>query len=116
MKRLMALALAAVLCGCCSVKVCKEAGSDMVNVENSAFKLFGCLTLMSGNPEYPNDEDALLFKDSLYLDVQMMILDNYMEKHGYRSFENISTYKTQERALLFLFKREVLHTSAKLIR
>ena len=115
MKRFVLCALAAALCGCCSVQISKSGGRDVAEVKNYGWKLLGLVPLASGNPEEPNNECCLLFTDSVFLDVNMMLLDDAMKKHGYRSFRNISTYTTTENAL-FLFNRKAYHTSAELIR
>ena len=115
MKRLFLLALAAALTGCCTVKITKDGGHDVVEVKNCGWRLFGFLTLASGNPEEPNNECCLLFTDSLSLDVNMMLLDDAMRKHGYRAAKNIFSYTTNENAL-FIFCRKTYHTSAELVR
>lgn len=107
--------LAVALCGCCSYEIRNEGGKDIVKVENESFRLFGCFSIWSGDPEYPNKQVTLWFCDSLLLDVNMMLLDDAMHKNGYSSFQNISTYKTTE-SMLLLFSRHTLHTSAELIR
>ena len=107
--------LAAALCGCCSYEIRKEGGKDMVMVENESFRLLGCFSIWSGDPEYPNRGVTLWFCDSLLLDVNMMLLDDAMRKNGYLSFKGISTYKTSE-DMLFLFSRKTLRTSAELVR
>ena len=114
-KALLFALLAAALCGCCSYEIRKEGGKDVINVENESLRLFGCFSIWSGDPEYPNRQVTLWFCDSLLLDVNMMILDGAMRENGYSSFRNISTYKTSE-DMLFLFTRKKLHTSAELIR
>ena len=116
MRKLAVLALAAALCGCCTVKFSHEGGKDMVEVTNSSLKLFGLVPIVSGDPEYPNRDVSVWFCDSLLLDVNMMLLDDAMRKHGYRSFRNISSYKTHESCFLLLLWRDVFHTSAELIR
>ena len=114
-KILLFALLAAALCGCCSYEIRKECGKDVVLVENESFRFLGCFSIWSGDPEYPNKQVTLWFCDSLLLDVNMMILDEAMNKNGYSSFQNISTYKTSE-DILFLFSRKKLYTSAELIR
>ena len=115
MKRLLFSLLAAVLCGCCSVKICKDGGRDMVEVKNYGWFLFGFAPIASGDPEYPNKEVSVWFCDSLLLDVQMMLLDDAMRQNGYSSFRNISSYTTRENAFL-IFSRRGYHTSAELVR
>ena len=116
MKKVFLFALlTAALCGCCSYEIRNEGGKDIVMVENESFRLFGCFSIWSGDPEYPNRQVTLWFCDSLLLDVNMMILDEAMRKNGYSSFQNISTYMTSE-DMLFLFRRKKLYTSAELIR
>ena len=115
MRKAILIALLSALCGCCSVEICKEGGRDMVKVENESLRLFGCFSIWSGDPEYPNRQVTLWFCDSLLLDVNMMLLDDAMRKNGYTSFKDITTYKTSE-DILFLFSRKKLHTSAELIR
>ena len=116
MKRFALLALlAASFAGCCTVKISKEGGHDMVEVKNCGWKIFGLWAIASGNPEEPNNECCLLFTDSLFLDVNMMLLDDAMKKYGYRSFKNITTHTTRENAL-FIFSRQSYRTSAELIK
>ena len=116
MKRLLSfLLLAATFAGCCSVKICKDGGRDVVEVKNCGWKIFGLWAIASGNPEEPNNECCLLFTDSVFLDVNMMLLDDAMKKHGYRSFRNVSSYTTTENAL-FIFSRKAYRTSAELVR
>ena len=115
MKRLLFSLLAAALCGCCSVKICKDGGRNMVEVKNYGWFLFGFAPIASGDPEYPNKDVSVWFCDSLLLDVQMMMLDDAMRQNGYRSFKNISSYTTQEN-IFFLFSRRGYHTSAELVR
>ena len=115
MKKTILFALMAALCGCCSYEIRNEGGKDVVLVENESLRLFGCFSIWSGDPEYPNRSVTLWFCDSLLLDVNMMLLDDAMRKNGYSSFQNISTYKTSE-DMLFLFSRKKLYTSAELVR
>lgn len=116
MKKLFPIIFAAMLCGCCTVTVCQEGEHDIVNVENSALQLFGLIPIFSGDPDYPNREVSNWFSDTLSLDVNMRLLDDYMRANGYHTIKSISTYKTTERALFFFFRRDVLRTSAELIR
>ena len=115
MKKAILLALMAVLCGCCSYEIRSEGGKDIVKIENASLRLFGCFSIWSGDPEYPNKQVTLWFYDTLLLDVNMMLLDDAIRQNGYSSFQNISTYKTTESVLLF-FSRHALHTSAELVR
>lgn len=114
-KMILFTLLAAILCGCCSYEIRNEGGKDLILIENESLRLFGCFSIWSGDPEYPNQQVTLWFCDSLLLDVNMMLLDGAMRKNGYSSFRNISTYKTNE-DMLFLFSRKKLHTSAELVR
>ena len=116
MKRFaLILLLALTFAGCCTVKISKDGGHDMVEVKNCGWKFLGLLAIATGNPEEPNNECCLLFTDSLFLDVNMMLLDNAMKKYGYRSFRDISTYTTRENAL-FIFSRQAYRTSAELVK
>ena len=115
MKKAILLALMAALCGCCSYEIRSEGVKDIVKIENASFRLFGCFSIWSGDPEYPNKQVTLWFYDTLLLDVNMMLLDDAIRQNGYSSFQNISTYKTTESVLLF-FSRHALHTSAELVR
>ena len=115
MRKTILFALLAALCGCCSYEIRKEGGRDVVLVENESFRFLGLFSIWSGDPEYPNRQVTLWFCDSLLLDVNMMLLDDAMKKHGYRSFKNIHTFTTRENAL-FLFSRQTYRTSAELIK
>lgn len=115
MKALIGLFLLAALCGCCNVKITQDAGRDLIEVDNSSWRLFGLFAIASGDPEYPNRDVSVWFCDSLLLDVNMMLLDNAMRQNGYRGLRNISTCKTKEN-VLFIFNREKMATSAELVR
>lgn len=115
MKKQLAFALAAALCGCCNVRITSENGHDVVDIDNTSWRFLGLFSVISGDPEYPNRDVCLWFCDSLLLDVNMMLLDDAMRQHGYRAFKNISSFQTHEDTFV-IFSRHTLHTSAELVR
>lgn len=115
MKTLIWSVLLATLCGCCNVRITQDTGRNVIEVDNTSWRLFGLFAIASGDPEYPNRDVCVWFCDSQILDVNMMLLDDAMRRNGYSGFKNISTYRTKEN-VLFIFNRQKLCTSAELIR
>ena len=112
----LAIAAAAISCGCCTVKRCSEDGREMVYVENTGWKLFDCIPIASGDPEYPNREVCLWFCDSVLLEVNTMMLDDVMRKEGFKSVRSLKSHMSDEQVIPFVFKRYSYHTSAELLR
>ncbi len=113
---LLTAALVAMFSGCCSYTISKEGGHDTIYIQNVGWKLLCCLPIASGDPEYPNEEVSVWFCDSVLLEVNMMILDNAMTKHGYKSLKNLTSHRTDETAFPILLKRYTYQTSAELIK
>lgn len=114
MKKTIFIILASAMAGCCNTRVCREGGRDVVEVSNSSWRFLGLWAIASGNPEKPNRNTCLWFRDSLLLDVNLMMLDDIMRQNNCRSVANVSSYKTKEN-MLILFSRHTFHTSAELI-
>lgn len=115
-KILFSLFTLLLLSGCCSYTISKEGGRDMIHVQNVGWKLFCCIPIASGDPEYPNEQVTIWFCDSLMLEVNMMILDEAMAKKGYRRTKDLTSYKDEEVAFPLLLKRYTYNTSAELLR
>lgn len=114
---LIAAFLIAVLgaAGCCSVDVATDGARKIASVQNNGWFLFGFIPIVSGDPEYANQEVSLWFCDSLTLEVNQMILDEAARKAGARGYRNLTSYTDSESSLLFLFKHKTFHTSAEFV-
>ena len=116
---LLPLAAAAALAftaGCANVEVASEGGADVVVVENSGCYLFYCIPLFSGDPEYPNRQVSSWFTNTVKLETNMKLLEDEIERQGARGMRNIASRYIDEPIIFLLLKREVLQTSAELVR
>ena len=116
---LLPLAAAAALAfaaGCANVEVASEGGADVVVVENSGCYLFYCIPLFSGDPEYPNRQVSSWFTNTVTVETNMKLLEDEAERQGARGLRNIATRYIGEPIIFLLLKREVLQTSAELVK
>lgn len=110
------LITAALLGGCCSVTISKQGDRNLVAVRNDCLKLLNCIPIASGDPNYPNGEVCNWFENTATLKTNMQLLDDAMAKHGYRSFNDLTSYTSEESVVPILFKRYSYHTSAELLK
>ena len=118
-KALLPVAAAAALAfaaGCANVEVASEGGADVVVVENSGCYLFYCIPLFSGDPEYPNRQVSSWFTNTVTVETNMKLLEDEAERQGARGLRNIATRYIGEPIIFLLLKREVLQTSAELVK
>ena len=118
MRKLLLLfaALNLLLAGCCCTKTCREGGRDMCYIENSGWKLFGHVPIASGDPIHPNEDKVVWFEDTVTLDVNVNLLGRVMREGGYTGLYDLTSYRTEEIIIPFLFKRYIYHTSAELLK
>ena len=102
--------------GCANVEVASEGGADGVVVENSGCYLFYCIPLFSGDPDYPNRQVSSWFTNTVKLETNMKLLEDEIERQGARGMRNIASRFIDEPIIFLLLKREVLQTSAELVR
>ena len=112
---ILAAACAVGLSGCASVNVASE-GTDTVLITNSGGYLFRFIPILSGDPDYPNQEVCNWFDDTVTLKTNIRLLDEEVAKRKASGYRNLVSSTYDESVLLFLFKRKVLRTSAELIR
>lgn len=108
-----ALALAS---GCVNVEVASSGGADSIVVENSGCYLFYCIPLFSGDPDYPNQQVCSWFTNTVKLDTNMRLLNEEAKDRGAHGVRNVASRYISEPILFLLLKREVLQTSAELVR
>ena len=108
-----ALALAS---GCVNVEVASSGGADSIVVENSGCYLFYCIPLFSGDPDYPNQQVCSWFTNTVTVETNMRLLEDEAERQGARGLRNIATRYIGEPIIFLLLKREVLQTSAELVK
>lgn len=112
----IAATLALVLTGCVSVDVAKDGDNKTVVIQNNCCKLFGCLPLGSGDPDYPNEEVCSWFEDTLTLETNLTLLEQTMRKEGASGIRNLKSYRDDEQIIPLLLKRYMLNTSAEIVR
>ena len=109
-------AAALAVSGCANVEVASEGGADAVVVENSGCYLFYCIPLFSGDPEYPNRQVSSWFCNTVTLETNMKLLEDEVERQGARGLRNIATRYIDEPIIFLLLKRQMLQTSAELVK
>ena len=121
-----ALAFALVACGCSSVKRITDFGNvkvenglepiEVVDIYNTNWLLLSLLPIASGDPDNPDGWTTCFFRDKATVENQVRMLENEASRVGARRAINVMTTSTDEQALLLLFLREKLHTSAVLVK
>ena len=111
----LAALLLALAAGCVSVDVASD-GAKMVVVSNEGCYLFGFIPLLSGDPEYPNRDVSVIFKNTLTLETNIRLLEEEAKRQGAAGIRNISTFFIDDPIIYLLLKRKVLQTSAELTR
>lgn len=102
------------LCGCASIDISHK-GATMIEIENTGWYLFNVIPIASGDPTKPNENSYCLFKDTVTLENNMMMLKNAMKHEGPVKAVNITSYTTDENIFVILLKRYAYHTSAELM-
>lgn len=116
LRAILALTPLLFLAGCfCSVQVSDEGGRKLCLVENSGWKLFNLIPIASGDIDYPNREVCVWFENTVNLKNNIRLLEEEQERRGLRNLRDLCSYKTEEQAFFFLFKRYTYHTSAELL-
>ena len=109
------LALAALSCGCATVKYSDEGGKHMVNIVNTGWYLLDLIPLASGNPELPNECSFRLFRQTTTLQNNIKMLDYAVTERDATDVRSVKSYWTDETVLFILLKRHECHTSAELV-
>lgn len=104
------------LSGCVSVDVTKDGGRETVLIENSVCKIFCSLPLVSGDPDYPNQEVGTWFENTMTLETNLRLLDQTVCEQGARTFKDLQSYRADEQIIPFILKRYMLYTSAEIVR
>ena len=125
LKTAFGLALAAALCGCASITPLKTPATvkvdgvtpiESVEVTNSAWYLFSCIPLFSGDPNFPNVGTCKLFEDTLTLQNQMKMLEAEAKRVGATRAIDVTTMTDDESICFFLVEHWRAHTSAVLVK
>ena len=111
----LAFTLLLALVGCASVDVTSD-GLDMVVVQNSGAYLFYALPLCSGDPDYPNQEVASWFTDTVSIKTNIRLLDEAAERAGATGYRNLASHLDDETIVPLILKRKIYKTSAELVR
>ena len=89
---------------------------ETVEVSNAALLFFSLLPIASGDPKSPNGGDVRWFEETTTLENQMKMLEAEAARVGATRAVNVQTLQTDESFLVFILKREKIHTSAVLVR
>ena len=121
----VAAAAALFLCGCCTVasshdfRGVKVDGCEnpvaVLAVENSGWYLFGCLPIVTGNPDNPGH--AKLFSDTVTLENNVKMLVNKAKQENATVVANLTSRVRDDLAIgFFIFGRKQVFTSAVIMR
>ena len=89
---------------------------ETVQIMNTNWLLLSFIPIASGNVDRPDTCDCRWFTDTVTLQNQMNMLGAEAKRVGATRALNVVTSESGERALLFLLKREKIHTSAVLAK
>ncbi len=114
------------LCGCMTYRKC-DAWSDVkidggavpyatVQIENSGWYLFDFIPLFCGDPERPNDNTCRIFKHTVTLQNNLVVLDWIMAENNCTVISNLASRETDDIYFIFLLYRRACHTTAVISR
>ena len=112
---LSAAAAMAMVAGCVSVDIASDGGTDMVVVENEGCFLFNLIPIMTGDPEYPNNDVCVLFRNTQKLDTNIKLVEAEAERLGAKGVRNVASHWIDDPIIFLLLKRKILQTSAQLV-
>ena len=106
---------AALLAGCINVGTSSQ-GTDLVTVDNSCLQLFYCIPICSGDPEYPNQQVASWWENTVTVKNNVKMLEDAAARQGASGLRNIVSRIDDERIFWPFLQRTTLRTSAELVR
>lgn len=110
------IALATTLLSGC-INVCAtSSGTEVVTVDNSCLQLFYCIPICSGDPEYPNEQVASWWENTVTVKNNVKMLEDAAARQGASGLRNIVSRIDDERIFWPFLQRTTLRTSAELVR
>jgi len=88
---------------------------ETIEIANSGWFLFTCLPIASGNPDRPNSNSSLWFRNTVSLDSNVKVLRRRMAEKGVTEVANLTSHCEDEKYLVFLLARRAYRTSAVLL-
>ena len=127
MKRIVEFCtLALMLSGCASIRHSDifhgvkmeddETPLEMVEIENSGWKLFKFIPIASGDTLHPNKCGCRWFQDTVTLQNNLKLLEIEMKERGATRFANLTSRNSEETFLFIVLTRNAYHTSALLLK
>ena len=127
MKRLLQIcSTALMLSGCATIRQSNifhgvkvedsEVPLEMVEIENSGWKLFKFIPIASGDPRYPNRFGCRWFANTVTLQNNLNLLEKEMKAKGASRFTNLTSRNSEETFLFILLTRNAYHTSVVLLK
>ena len=89
---------------------------ETVEIENTAWLLFKCIPLGSGDPAHPDEFGCHLFRNTVDLQNNIDMLRSEMRRVNASRVVNLTSRKTDETIFVILLTRHAYHTSAVLLR
>lgn len=93
-----------------------ETPLEIVEVENTGWRLFKFIPLASGNPKKPNRISCRWFSNTVTLQNNLNLLEQEMLARGVTRFTNLTSRNMEESFLFILLTRNAYHTSAVLLK
>jgi len=101
--------------GCTSVQVCSE-GKDMITASNEGLFLFFAIPICSGDPEYPNEQVASWWTNTVKVETNIKLLEEKASECGAHGLKNLVSLHDTTSYLWFILQRKTCRSSAELLK
>lgn len=101
--------------GCTSVQVCTE-GKDMITASNEGLFLFYAIPICSGDPEYPNEQVANWFTNTVKVKTNIKLLEEKAAECGAHGMKNLVTFHDSMPIIWLILQRKTCRSSAELLK
>ena len=118
--------LAVALSGCMTYRTCKawrdvkvDGGAvphATIQIENSGWYLFDFIPIFCGDPQRPNANTCCMFRNTVTLQNNLIVLDRIMAEHDCTIIANMASRETDDFYFAFLLYRRACHTTAVICR
>lgn len=125
--KIIAVVLALLMtCGCMTYRSCSawkdvKIENDVVphstiQIENSGWYLFDFIPIFCGDPDNPNKNTCRIFKNTVTLQNNLVVLDRVMAENNCTIISNLASHETDDFYFAFLLYRRACHTTAVISR
>lgn len=113
---LLVFSLLGATVGCTGVQVCSEGGTNMITASNEGLFLLSCIPICSGDPEYPNQQVASWWTNTVKVETNVKLLEGKAAECGAHGMKNLVSLHDSTSYLWFILKRKTCRSSAELLK